>query len=213
MIILAALVQRRRMGDRNVNRMRRHERHLGAQLLAGDVFRQLEVDRPGALLLGDAKSLADDRRDRGPADDLARHLGERLHRRDHVDDLKARLTGGHDRLLAGDHDHRHGAEMRVGGPRGEIEGARPEGRDAHAGTTGQAPVSRRHEGRRLLVPRQDQLDLGGSERLDDVEVLLARNPEDAVDPLVLQGGHKQVGSLHRVLLPSLRMPRSGGSKT
>ena len=33
---------------------------------------------------------------------------------DDVDDLEPRLPGRLDRLLAGDHHHRHGAEMRVG---------------------------------------------------------------------------------------------------
>jgi hypothetical protein len=32
-----------------------------------------------------------------------------LVRRDNVDDLEACLSAGHNRFLAGDHDHRHGA--------------------------------------------------------------------------------------------------------
>ena len=43
------------------------------------------------------------------------------HGRDDVDDLEARLTAAPDRLLSGDHDHRHRAQMRVGRSRRQIE--------------------------------------------------------------------------------------------
>jgi hypothetical protein len=86
----------------------------------------------------------------------------------------------------GDQDHRHGAEMGIGRPGREVERARSERRDADAGLAGQPAMRRGHEGRGLLVPRQDQLDLGGAQRLDDVEVFLARHTEDAVDALVLR---------------------------
>jgi hypothetical protein len=44
------------------------------------------------------------------ADDLMSHLGQRRHRRDDVDDLKASLLAAEDALLARNHDHRHRAE-------------------------------------------------------------------------------------------------------
>ena len=135
------------------------------------------------------------------ADDLARHLGERLHRGDHVDDLEAGLAGGHDRLLAGDHDHRHGAEMGVGGAGREVERAGAERRDAHARPAGEPAVGGGHEGGGLLVAGEDELDRGGAQRLDDVEVLLARHAEDAVHPLVLQCRDQQIRTLGH--LPSL----------
>ena len=190
-------VQGRRVGDRDIDRVRRHEPHRLGELFPGDILRQLQMDRPGPLLLGDPERLAHDGRDRGGADDLARHLGERLHRRDHVDDLEPRLARGHDGLLAGDHDHRHGAEMGIGRAGREVQGPRSEGGDAHAGTPGEPPVRRRHEGRRLLVAGQDELDAGASERLDHIEVLLARNTENAVHALVLECCDQQVGSFHR----------------
>ena len=71
----------------------------------------------------------------------------------------------------------------------------PERADADAGLAGQPPVGRREEGRGLLVARHDQLDLRVSERLDDVEVLLARHPEDLGDALVLQRRYQQVRAL------------------
>ena len=121
--------------------------------------------------------------------------------RDHVDDLEARLPADHDRLLAGDHDHRHRAEMRIGRAGGEVQRARPQRGDADAGPAGQPPVGRRHERRRLLVPRQHQLDRGVAQRLDDVEILLARHAEDALDALVLQRRDQQVRPLGMLSLP------------
>src|SRR6478752_3862890 len=85
-----------------------------------------------------------------------------------------RVAGGHDRLLAGDQDHRHGAEVRVGSAGGEVERAGTERGDAHAGFAGEPAVGRGHEGGGLLVAGDDELDRGGTQRLDHVEVLLTR---------------------------------------
>ncbi len=65
-------------------------------------------------------------------DDLARVLGQRRHHVDHVDDLETALLGRLDRLLAGDHQHRHGAELGVGGGGDEVRRARAERRQADA---------------------------------------------------------------------------------
>ena len=46
---------------------------------------------------------------------LPRQLRRRLHQPDDVDDLELPLLGLHDRFLAGDHQHRHAAELGVGG--------------------------------------------------------------------------------------------------
>jgi hypothetical protein len=47
-------------------------------------------------------------------------------------------------------------------------------------------MGRRHECRRLLVPRKDKHDLRVAQRFDDVEVLLAGYTEDEIDALVLK---------------------------
>jgi hypothetical protein len=58
-----------------------------------------------------------------------------------------------------------------------------------------------HESRTLLMTRQNELDRGFSQALDDVEVFLAGNPKDAVDTFVFEGSNKQVRTLgHRLLL-------------
>ncbi len=93
-------------------------------------------------------------------DDLARQLGQRLHRRHDVDDLEARLPRRQDPLLAGDHDHGHRAQQRVGGAGREIQRTGPERGDAHAGLAGEPAVGRGHERGGLLMTGQHQFDRG-----------------------------------------------------
>src|SRR5580704_5528057 len=77
----------------------------------------------------------------------------------------------------------------------------------------------RHEGSRLLVPGHDQLDSGAAQRFDDVEVLFARNAEDLLDTLILQGGNEQVRAFHGphsslgAWEPPGQFPRSGLTTT
>ena len=88
----------------------------------------------------------------------------------------------------GEHDHRHGTEQRVGRSRRQVQRARAERGDAHAGLAGQPAVGRGHEGRALLVAGQDQLDRRVAQAFHDIQVLLAGNPENAIDALVLECG-------------------------
>jgi hypothetical protein len=57
-------------------------------------------------------------------------------------------------------------------------------------------MRRRHERSRLFVTGQDQLDLRIAQRLDNVEVFLARHTEDAVNPFVLQCRDQKVRALY-----------------
>ena len=117
-------------------------------------------------------------------------LVKRLECADHVDDLEFGLPAAHDALLAREHDHGHGAEQRIGRPRRQVQRARAERGDAHAGLAGQPSVGRGHEGRALLVARQDQLDRRVAQAFHDIEVFLAGNPENSVDALVLECGNQ-----------------------
>src|SRR5690606_31818552 len=111
------------------------------------------------------------------ADNLAGELGQRAHHVDHVDDLELALLGGLDRLLPGDHHHRHGAELGVGGGGDEVGGTGAEGGHAHAGVAGQAAIGGGHEAGGLFVPVDDQLDLRAAQRFEQVQVFLAGNGE------------------------------------
>ena len=94
------------------------------------------MHRSRPLLLRDPERFAHQGGDRRGTDDLPGHLGHRRHGRDDVDDLKARLLAAQDALLAGDHDHRHGTQERVGGAGRQVERAGAQRRQADAGPSG-----------------------------------------------------------------------------
>ncbi len=128
-------------------------------LLGGDVLRQLQVHRAGLLFLGQAERLADPRGNVVGGGQLVGVLGQRLHHADHVEDLEAALLGLLDRLLPGDHQHRHAAQVGVGAGGDQVGGARAEGRQADPGLAGEAPVGGGHEAGRLFVAGEHQPDL------------------------------------------------------
>ncbi len=146
-----------RIRDWPLDRMCRHDRHI-ANFVGGDVLRQFQEHRTWPLFLRNAERIAHNGRDASGAHDLPRHLGQRLHRGDHVDDLKFGLLAGHDRLLPRQQDHRHRAELCISSGGRKIERARSQRGDADARTTGEPAMGGRHEARGLLVPRQHELN-------------------------------------------------------
>ena len=62
----------------------------------------------------------------------------------------------------------------------------PERPEADAGAPGEAPVHVGHVGPALLVSNRDEGDRGVGQRLVEIEGLLARDPEDVLDPFRLQ---------------------------
>jgi hypothetical protein len=193
-------VEGSRPRHRQFDRMRRHQRD-GIALFRRHIFRQFQMDRAGAFFLCHTEGLAHHGRDHAGRDDLVGELGERTHRRHHIDDLEARLARGFDALLPGDQDQRHAAQQSIGRCRGEVEGAWPQCRDADAGLAGKPAIGCRHEGRRLFVTGEHQLDLRLAQRFDHVEIFLARHTEDAVVAFVLVGCHQELRTLsHAVAL-------------
>ncbi len=185
---------------------------LGQAELARDVLGQLEVDGAGPLLLRDAERLAHAARDRVGGDDRARVLRERAHHVHDVDDLEVPLLARLDRLLPGDHEHRHPAELRVGGRGHEVGGAGSERRQAHARAPGEASPRRGHEAGGLLVARDDEPDVGRAEGLEEIQVLFARQAEDARDALGREALHEEVGGLrHGATIGRLHGRGSSGS--
>ncbi|MNV69427.1 hypothetical protein D3C71_1623370 [compost metagenome] len=154
--------------------------------LASDILRELQMHWPGALFHGHAEGIAHGGRNRGRADDLSRHFRERLHRSHDIHDLEPCLLGAHHRLLPRDENHRPRAEVGIGRAGGEIQRARAERRQAYTGPAGEPAVGGGHECGRLLVAGEHQLDVRGPERLEKVQILLARDTKDAVDAFVLQ---------------------------
>ena len=162
---------------------------------AGDVFRKFQVHRPGPLLLGDPERLAHTGRNGGGRDDLVRIMGDRLHQVDQVENLESTLLGGLDRLLAGDHHHRHRPELGVGGGGDEVGRAGPQRRQAHARAPGQTAFGGGHEAGGLLVAGDDQLDGRGSERFEKIEVFLAGHAVDPTHALGFETFDQQFGGI------------------
>jgi hypothetical protein len=85
--------------------------------------------------------------------------------------------------------------MRIGRAGGKVQRAGTERGKTDAGLAGQPAMRGGHEGRRLLMARQHQLDLRLPQRLDQIEVFLAGNAEDALDTLILQRCDEDIRSL------------------
>jgi hypothetical protein len=76
----------------DLHRVHPHEWHFPSQLLPRDVLGSSRCTGPGRSSEASRKASRTDGRNAGGADDLAGRLGQRLHRRDDVDDLEARLA-------------------------------------------------------------------------------------------------------------------------
>ena len=175
--------------------MGRHQRGV-AGIFRGNVFWQFEMDRAGPLFGGDAKSVANQRGNRGGTHDLLRLFCQRTHRRDDIDDLEMRLRALADGLLAGDQHHRHAAEKTVGSTCDEVERTGAERGECNPRPSREPSISGCEKSRRLLVARHHELDGGAPEAFDDVEILLPGHPEDSIDALVLERSDEKIRSLH-----------------
>ena len=167
-------------------RQRRGERAAGG-LFLGNVLGKFEMHRAGLFLLGQPDRLTHAAGDVVGAGELVGVFGDRAHHRDHVKDLEPALLRFLDRLLPGDRQCRHPAELRIGHRRHHVGRARAQCRQEHAGLSGVAAIGRRHEARALFVTGQDQLDLVRMRQaFEKIEVLLARHAEDIFDTLRLE---------------------------
>ncbi len=115
--------------------------------------------------------------------------------------------------LRGDRDERMRVEVGVRDPEHQVDRARAERGQAHARTSRERAVGVGHERRAAFVTGRDEPDRGVRERIDHVEVLLARQPEDVLDPLVLEALDEQAGNglcAVRGFHLALRLPRVAG---
>ena len=122
-------------------------------------------------------------------------LRHRLHDRDDVDVLVRLLVHALEVALAGEGDERRAVEEGVGDRGDQVRGARAERAEADAGALGEAAVHVRHVGPALFMSNRNEVDTGVGERLVEIERLLARDPEDVLDPFDLQALHEQVRRL------------------
>ena len=162
------------------------------------VVGQLEVGGARLLALGDGEGLAHRLGDDLRVVDARVPLRHGLHHPHDVDVLVALLVHLREARLARQRDHRRAVEVGVGEAGDEVGRAGPERAEADARPAGQAAVGVGHERPALLVPDRQELDrLGVVERIVQVERLLARDPEDVLDALVLEAPDEELcGAWH-----------------
>ena len=186
-------------GNRSTGRAGLGDRHGG--MFAGDIFRQFQVGGTGTLFLGQTEGLANTGGNAVTADHLLGELGERAHHVDHVDDLELALFAGLDRLLAGDHDHGHGAELGISSGGHQVGGTGAQGRHAHTGFAGKAAIGGCHKAGGLFVTGDNQLDVGAAQRLKQVQVFFTGNGKNVFYPFRFQGANEQIRCFHDSLSP------------
>ena len=71
----------------------------------------------------------------------AAHAADPVVERNHAAAERDAVAAGVDRLLPGDENERHGTEMRVGRPGGEVERPRPERAQADPGLAAEPPMA------------------------------------------------------------------------
>ena len=123
-------------------------------IFVGDVFRQLEMYTTCSFLLSKTKGFTHTRGNIFAADNLVCVFGQGFHHLDDIDDLETSLFAGLDRLLTGDHQHRHGPKLRVSGWRDDVRRSRAQSRQAYSCLTGEPAVGGSHEAGSLLVTCQ-----------------------------------------------------------
>ena len=174
---------------------------VSGSLGAGNVLGK--VDEAGAGLLGlrGLECLAHDLGDHLRGADLGRVLGDRVEEVHQVEDLVALLVHPCRRALTGDRDQRRAIHVSVGDAGHEVGGAGAEGRKADPGTAGQPAIDIRDEGGALLVPGWHELHRGVDQRVEEVDVLLARDAEDIVDAFVLEAAREELAPGQGGFLP------------
>ncbi len=207
----------RRPADLRFRRCR-IDRHVDTQrhalrLLLGDVFRQDQEGRTGTLGPRLLERLAHHLRYRFVDGDHAAPLRDRAEQFHEVEGLVGLLVEPVEPGLRGDGHERMRVEVGVRDPEHQVDRARAERGQAHARMSRERAVGVRHERRAAFVTRRDEADRRVRDRIDHVEVLFARQPEDVLDALVLEALDEQAGNglcaVRGFHLP-LRLPPSPG---
>ena len=119
-----------------------------------------------------------------------------LKRAGQVKHLFSRWTGPLCSRLAGYGDDGGEAQHGIGHSRYEIGGTGTKGGQAYLHLASHPRLHSGHERRRLLVPRQYELDFGGGQAIHELDVLLARDAEDLGHPICFQALYDEFRGLH-----------------
>jgi len=162
-------------------RLKAQGRH-GVRHILGEV----KVGGPRLLRLGHLERLPHRLRHNLRADELRVPLHRRSEERDQVEVLMRLLMEPLGPCLRSDRHQRCPVHVGVGDTCEEIRRTWAEGRQANARLPGEPALDVGHEGRTLLVPRLEKMDLGIKEHVQHGEVLFARHAEHVFEPLVLK---------------------------
>ena len=133
-------------------------------------------------------------------------LRDRAEQRYEVDHLVRLLVEPVQPGLRRERHQRVRVELGVRDPEDEVERAGAERREADARLAGQRAVGVGHERGTALVPGRHEADRAVRQRVDDVQVLLAREPEDVLDAFVLETGDEELRDGAFVRTGSHRQP-------
>lgn len=162
----------------------------------GNVLRKVDEAHPRLLRLGLLERLTNHLGNNLRGAKLAAVLGDRVEQRHQIQVLVALLVHARRRCLSGDGDQGSSIHVGVGNAGDQVGGTGSEGRQANSGLAGESPTDVGHEGRTLLMACGDEVDRAVEERIHDVDVLLARNPEDGLDPFVFETPDEELRGLH-----------------
>ena len=164
----------------------------GVRLGLQDILRQIDQDGAGTPAFRDLEGLGDHLRNPHRVPDNDRVFHDRHRHAEHVDFLEGIRPHQSGRHLAGQDDHRHAVQIGIGDAGQEIGGARPGGREAHAGLAGQARLGVGSERRRLFMTHQDMLQGRAGQRVIDGHDGAARITENPGHAEILQRPHDPV---------------------
>ena len=166
------------------------------RLVLGDVLWQLDQHRARLLGFRDLEGLAHDLGDVVRLVHRLRPLGDGPEHGDRVHVLVALLVEALGAGLADEADQRRSVHVGIGDTGHEVGRARAEGAEADAGLAREPAVNVGHEGGRLLVAAEDEVDVALHQRHHHVGVLLAGNAEDVGHALGFEAFDQKIGRFH-----------------
>lgn len=184
---------------------------LPRRLRPGHVLRKLQKADPRLLRLHHLEGLAYHlgHHRRGPK--LGGVLGDGPEEVHQVQVLVALLVHPGGGRLSGHRHHGRAVHVGVRHARHEVGRPRTQGGQADARPSGEPAVNVRHERGSLLVAGGDEVHLAVQHHVHHVEVLLAGEAEDPLDPLVLETADEELRRVHSGAPETLKTTRSTSS--
>ncbi len=177
--------------------LRRHVRAQMRGIADLHVLRQVDQHRPGPAGSRDTEGFGDDVRQLVDAAQQEAVLDDRQGHAEHVQLLERIRAQQRRRHLAGDDDHRHRVQHRIGDAGDQVRRAGTGRRNAHSDAPAGPRKPVRGEGRALLVADEYVLQRRAVQRVVERHDRAARIPEDRLDAFGFQGLHQPARAVHQ----------------